>query len=127
MGEYLPGLEIAPSGWSGGAMDPVMYWKDAIKAAKRYRGGGCDDWRLPTSGEFFFDIHPRRDEIPGLTACMYWTSDSEDALHAGTWDFQRGEMGIWSKRDDGGRNRDGTSSTLIVRVRPVRGYLLPST
>jgi hypothetical protein len=122
----LPGLEIAPAGWFGGEEDPLMFWKEALKAAKSYRGGGCNGWRLPTTSDLG-DIHPKREEIPGLLLCEYWSSDSEDALYADTWDFKRGKILAGFKRDHGGRRSDGSPSALDVRVRPVRDFILPPT
>jgi hypothetical protein len=84
----VPAYKIGDSGPGGGiiffaegsvfmecSMDIGSYdWNDAIRAARNHRGGGFNDWRLPTRGELdlmYRNLFQKR--IGGLIG-TYWTS-----------------------------------------------------
>ena len=44
-------LEVANAGWNGEASDPVLNWSDTMNKLEAYKGGGHNDWRLPSKSE----------------------------------------------------------------------------
>jgi len=61
------------------SMDIGSYnWDNAVKVAKNYKGGGFNDWRLPTRGELdlmYQNLFQKR--VGGLTG-TYWSSAEFD-------------------------------------------------
>ena len=80
---------------------------------KTYKGGGFNDWRLPTKGElvalYKAGIRNRDNQIIGLSACCPWASKT------------RGSEAAHFHFDAGGLCYGGQSCTDGTRALPVRG------
>jgi uncharacterized protein (TIGR02145 family) len=103
-------------------------WFDAQKFCKEFRGGGYDDWRMPTFNELvqLFDKSkpPYKMNCPGvsdiytshllhLTCCMVWTIEEHKNGKAACVHFNYGELWAYPKTDNDNR------------VLPVRGESKP--
>ena len=69
------GLEWSPT------LGERVNWKTAKKVAEAYRGGGHDDWRLPTIEELItlidfsrFNPAANTDLFPDMKSSWYWSS-----------------------------------------------------
>jgi len=80
----------------------------AAAVARAYRGGGYDDWFLPSQGELN-QLYLNRSAVGGFVADGYWSSTEYDAGSAWAQDFGNGTQGYISKGSNG-------------RVRPVRAF-----
>jgi hypothetical protein len=81
-------------------------WKDAIKQARSYRGGGKADWYLPTRDEQY-ELYKQRTTVGGFSDANYWSSSVWDSVSAYTTYFGNGDQ-------------YGSYTTLSMQVRPVR-------
>jgi hypothetical protein len=84
----------------------------AAKAAADYRGGGKDDWFLPSKDELnLLYLNLRKAGLGGFDGTLYWASTDEVPDHA------------WYQYFNGG---DGMQSVYFKdranRVRPIRAF-----
>ena len=92
-------------------------WFDGKKYCQAYKGGGFDDWRMPTQKELasIYYQDPRSNDIYSVagtiqvTACCLWAADTKDPKVA-SFDF-----------DYGNPDWGHPNSTVEARVIPVRG------
>ncbi len=82
----------------------------AAGLAASYRGGGEDDWFLPSRDELG-ELYRQRKEVGGLADDFFWSSSQldDDAYYA------------WFQYFDGG-NQDYDDEDFDYRVRPVRAF-----
>ena len=106
------GLEWSPT------LGDRVNWKTAKKIAEAYRGGGHNDWRLPTIEELItlidfsrFNPAANTDLFPDMKSSWYW-SGTPDASSPGDY--------AWSVDFDGGVVDYGSRNNTAF-VRAVRG------
>lgn len=105
-------LEIGDIGHGGGTVfhiDSNKYfevsellgkanWKNAIKLAKTHRGGGYDDWYLPSKEELDDIYKNLRKKIPESGSDIYWSSsESNNTDLAWRLRFSDGSQGNYFK------------------------------
>lgn len=91
-------------------------WFDGKKFCQEFKGGGYNDWRMPTQKELatIYYQDPKSNEIYSVaggiqvTACCLWASDTKDPKVA-SFDF-----------DYGNPDWGHPNSTVEARVIPVR-------
>jgi len=88
---------------------PSSHWNEAIKSCKEYRGGGFEDWRLPSKDELD-KLYINRIAIGGFKERNYYWSGTESDLND-AWDqsFRTGSHNLGYKLDNN-------------RIRPVRTF-----
>ena len=106
------GLEWSPT------LGDRANWKTAKKVAEAYRGGGHDDWRLPTIEELItlidfsrFNPAANTDLFPDMKSSWYWSGTPDASSPGGfAWlvDFSSGYV-----------NNDYQGNSAFVRA--VRG------
>ncbi|MDR1507573.1 MAG: DUF1566 domain-containing protein [Treponema sp.] len=92
------------------AMLGALGWDQAMSTAQNYRGGGYDDWRLPTQGELdLIYKNLRQKNLGGMGGDWYWSSTQYGA-HSYAW-AQR-----FSDGNQGTIPKDNTGSVRAVRA-----------
>lgn len=82
----------------------------AAKRAAAYRGGGKDDWFLPSKDELALMYrHLKQERVCGFADVFYWSSSEYDANHA------------WSQKFSNG-NQANNNKLITYRVRAVRAF-----
>ena len=110
--------------WASGDNGGPITWEEAMKFCRNYRGGGHDDWRMPTQEELagMYDPGTTNTRTPTggckggyhitglihITSCCIWYWNGIDEV-GGFFHFDTGP--------DGWRNQ---SLSLHPRVLPVR-------
>jgi hypothetical protein len=85
-------------------------WKDAVKKAKVYKGGGFSDWHLPTRDELnLVYLNLQKPKIADMGSYFYWSSSESNDLDA------------WSQYFSDGR-RSLNHKNLTYSVRAVRAF-----
>jgi len=85
-------------------------WDAAVTTAKNYRGGGFDDWHLPTRNELdLMYKNLKKRFLGGFSNNRYWTAESFSNSSAYYQDFSNG-------------NQDWNSKSDSYGVRAVRAY-----
>lgn len=100
--------------WAAHDNGKKINWPNAEAYCQTYKGGGFNDWRLPTKGElvalYKAGIRDHRDnQIIGLSACCPWASKT------------RGSKAVHFHFDAGDLCWGGQSCTDGTRALPVRG------
>jgi len=131
-------LEAAPNTWKGGVQDPTMKWWNAqvnvatqlgigtgsanttaiialsatadraATAARAYRGGGLNNWFLPSRDELN-QLYLQRTVVGVFGTYFYWSSSQWDLNYAWVQAFSSSTQSINNKYD-------------ILYVRPVRAF-----
>ena len=99
-------LEVAPVGWSGAAQDPPRDWPSATTDAQAYKGGGKNDWHLPSKDELN-QMLPLASTLDLRAPVLYWSSTEFDANDAWSQSISDGTQHHYSK-------------AFIAYVRPIR-------
>jgi len=81
----------------------------AAKACANYRGGGKDDWFLPSNKELY-EMYKARSHL-GISTGYFWSSSQYSDTYAYTQDF-----------DDGSQNDGYPFKTKYLSVRAVRAF-----
>jgi hypothetical protein len=100
-------LEAAPNTWSGGSIDPKMWWRQAEVAAYGYTGGGVS-WILPSKDQLG-TLFQQQNVVGGFAVDYYWSSSQYGAREAWVQYF-----GFDAKSLE---NMENTK-----RVRPIRAF-----
>ena len=70
-------------------------WEDATEIVSAFRGGGFDNWRLPSQSELD-KIRQRRSDIGGFTRNLYWSSTAmRDMFWAINFDYRDDSRTEW--------------------------------
>lgn len=85
-------------------------WQQAQSLCSQYRGGGFEDWFLP-SREALADMYKvlHKNELGGFTPNFYWSSTEADAQKAFFQNFLCDYQ-----------FNDAIEKTMLLHVRPVR-------
>jgi len=95
------------------SMDIGSYtWGQAVTAVKNYKGGGFNDWRLPSTGELeLMYKNLKQKGLGGFGNTRYWSSRSHSAVTAYFFSFSTGFVDL-----------DANNKTTIYSVRAVRSF-----
>ena len=85
----------------------------AAGRAQAYRGGGRDDWYLPSKDELD-RLYRQRASVEGLAPTLYWTSSDSSGA-------QDDPINAWYQRFDTG-SQYADRKVYRYRVRPVRSF-----
>ncbi|MFT5167448.1 MAG: hypothetical protein ACI8P3_002686 [Saprospiraceae bacterium] len=90
---------IDESGEHGKVCSPAdmgdLKWKQANEVCTAFRGGGQEDWGLPTKEELnqiYTNLY--KNGLGGLSNDTYWTAEGVSYLEAWQQNFYTGEQGI---------------------------------
>jgi hypothetical protein len=73
-------------------------WDNAVRIARDFRGGGFDDWYLPSRGELeLIYRNLQRSNIINLGTQFYWSSVQSGSSHAWAQSFSTGSLFNQSK------------------------------
>ncbi len=107
--------------WAAMDNGSAINWRNAKRYCKNYRGGGYDDWRMPTLNELtgLYDMdkiyrsacgdNVHLTELIHLTCCCTWTSETHGSDAAYLFGFTGGSQ-AWG----------GQSVVRFTRALPVR-------
>lgn len=82
----------------------------AAKLCRDYRGGGFNDWFLPSKDQLS-TLYSKKVLVGGFTANIYWTSTEEGVGTVWVQDFETGEQ-----------NLDNPSDGANVHTRAIRAF-----
>ncbi len=94
----------------------------ALKIVKDYRGGGKNDWFLPSLQEqqILYD-YAFANSVPGWSNTYYWTSSNFDSSNPGVSQYAVGSMyGV--SMGTGSGTRQLTDSGAFNRIRVIRAF-----
>ena len=72
-------------------------WSEAYKLCKNYKGGGYNDWRLPTKEELN-KLYKQKDVVDGFSINLYW-SITYYLISVSCLNFNDGVQGLSGKTD----------------------------
>ena len=85
-------------------------WNDAINVARNYKGGGMNDWRLPSMAELnLVYVNLQKAGLVQFPTGRYWSSSQHSNCHA------------WLQNFGDGR-QDNYYKSITVSVRAVRAF-----
>jgi len=82
----------------------------AAKLCRDYRGGGFDDWFLPSKDQLN-SLYNKKGVVGGFSSAIYWSSTEKDVGQAWVQDFANGTQQSNSTDDD-----------ADVHTRAIRAY-----
>ena len=109
--------------WAARDNGKDINWSDAKTYCANYKGGGFNDWRLPTQDElaelYKAGIRERENQIISLSSCCPWASETRGS-RAASFCFGSGSGAVHFGFRGGSRGWGGRSGARGGRALPVR-------
>lgn len=109
--------------WAAKDNGSDINWQDAWSYCKNYRGGGHEDWRMPTLDELagLYDVKKSRPVAANHNYSIHVATELIDITHFAPWSSEtRGSTAASFNFYNGKRSWSRKSGDNITRALPVR-------